>query len=189
MSRWSIFWYFTGNFWSKRRKSRWRSVRRPYWISDKTLSGFRILVQRSSNTPKIIKIGQPCLWTNLQILHGFLVDTLLSSIPPKIQTNVQRGWYMVCFRNWPNFPHLVTFGPWMQNQSFSSKVQLVTMAMASDKFYKNGRVGATKFQILSPFWTSSIHNRVRELKQNFACLILGLSVLWWYMASTPCFYL
>ena len=78
MSRWSIFWYFTGNFWSKRRKSRWRSVRRPYWISDKKLSGFRILVQRPSNTSKIIKIGQPCLWTNLQILHGFLVDTLLN---------------------------------------------------------------------------------------------------------------
>ena len=78
MSRWSIFWYFTGNFWSKRRKSRWRSVRRPYWISDKKLSGFRILVQRPSNTPKIIKIGQPCLWTNLQILHGFLVDTLVN---------------------------------------------------------------------------------------------------------------
>ena len=78
MSRWSVFWYFTGNFWSKRRKSRWRSVRRPYWISDKKISGFRILVQRPSNTPKIIKIGQPCLWTNLQILHGFLVDTLLN---------------------------------------------------------------------------------------------------------------
>ena len=56
------------------RKSRWRSLRRPYWISDKKLSGFRILVQRPSNTPKIIKIGQPCLWT---CLHGFLVDTLL----------------------------------------------------------------------------------------------------------------
>ena len=77
MSRWSIFWYFTGNFWSKRRKSRWRSVRRPYWISDKKLSGFRILVQRPSNTPKIIKIGQPCLWT---CLHGFLVDMLLNLI-------------------------------------------------------------------------------------------------------------
>ena len=74
MSRWSIFWYFTGNFWSKRRKSRWRSVRQPYLISDKKLSGFRILVQRPSNTPKIIKIGQPCLWT---CLHGFLVDMLL----------------------------------------------------------------------------------------------------------------
>ena len=32
-------------------------------------------MQRPSNTPKIIKIGQPCLWT---CLHGFLVDTLLN---------------------------------------------------------------------------------------------------------------
>ena len=81
MSRWSIFWYFKGNFWSKRRKSRWRSARWPYWISDKKLSGFRILVQRPSNTPKIIKIGQPCLWT---YLHGFLVDTLLNRKGPWI---------------------------------------------------------------------------------------------------------
>ena len=59
----------------------------------------------------------------------------------------------------------------------SSKVQLVAMATASDKFNKNGRARARKFPIFSLFLTSIIHNQVRQCEQNFVCLMSGLSRL------------
>ena len=58
------------------------------------------------------------------------------------------------------------------------------MATASDKFNKNGRDGARILPIFSLFWTSIIHNQVNQCEQNFVCLKVGLSRLWWYVATT-----
>ena len=43
-----------------------------------------------------------------------------------------------------------------------SKVQLVAMATASDKFTKNGRARVTKFSVFSLLLTSIINNQVRQ---------------------------
>ena len=54
-------------------------------------------MQRPSNPPKIIKIGQPCLWT---ILHGFLRDKLL--IGHRTQLKTKKDNFLV-FQNFAVF--------------------------------------------------------------------------------------
>ena len=107
----------------------------------------------------------------------------------RFRTNIQRGWHMICSEINQTSNIWSLLAPDCKFKVIFSKAQLYAMATASDKLNQNGRARATEFQIFSLFLTSTIHNQVRELKQNFACLILGLSMLWWYVAATPVFFL